>query len=148
MLRDRLRRKLPRVDLKVIFTSSFVQLLRTLTCIHTFIYRYIHTYIHTYIHIEPRDIAPAVAVPLPNEWSYFLLDEFNHHHQHSGMRELYVCMYVCMNNNEKYTYLWLLLVIHIYTNASAQNYVYAMQICMYVCMYVCMHVCMHVWMNR
>lgn len=28
-------------------------------------------------------IAPPVAVPLPNKWSYFLLDDFNHHHQHS-----------------------------------------------------------------
>jgi FTO catalytic domain len=27
---------------------------------------------------------PAVAVPLPNQSCYFLLDDFNHHHQHSG----------------------------------------------------------------
>eukprot|EP01041_Mallomonas_annulata_P005412 gene5412-10828_t len=27
--------------------------------------------------------APPVSVPLPSEWSYFLLDDFNHHHQHS-----------------------------------------------------------------
>jgi len=28
-------------------------------------------------------LAPPVAVPLPSEYSYFLLDEFNHHNQHS-----------------------------------------------------------------
>jgi alpha-ketoglutarate-dependent dioxygenase FTO len=28
--------------------------------------------------------APPVAVPLPNKYTYFLLDDFNHHHQHSG----------------------------------------------------------------
>lgn len=29
-------------------------------------------------------IAPAVAVPLPSGSAYFLLDDFNHHHQHAG----------------------------------------------------------------
>jgi hypothetical protein len=29
-------------------------------------------------------IAPAVAVPLQNRSAYFLLDDFNHHHQHTG----------------------------------------------------------------
>jgi hypothetical protein len=29
-------------------------------------------------------IAPAVAVPLPSNAAYFLLDDFNHHHQHAG----------------------------------------------------------------
>lgn len=29
-------------------------------------------------------IAPAVAVPLPSRAAYFLLDDFNHHHQHAG----------------------------------------------------------------
>ncbi len=29
-------------------------------------------------------IAPALAVPLPSGACYFLLDDFNHHHQHSG----------------------------------------------------------------
>ena len=29
-------------------------------------------------------IAPAVAVPLPSCAAYFLLDDFNHHHQHAG----------------------------------------------------------------
>lgn len=28
--------------------------------------------------------APPLAVPLPTRWSYYLLDDFNHHHQHSG----------------------------------------------------------------
>jgi hypothetical protein len=27
---------------------------------------------------------PPVAVPLPNCSAYFMLDDFNHHHQHSG----------------------------------------------------------------
>ncbi len=27
---------------------------------------------------------PAVSVPLPNQSTYYLLDDFNHHHQHSG----------------------------------------------------------------
>ena len=27
--------------------------------------------------------APPVAVPLPSEWSYYMLDDFNHHHQHA-----------------------------------------------------------------
>lgn len=30
------------------------------------------------------NIAPALAVPLPSGACYFLLDDFNHHHQHSG----------------------------------------------------------------
>lgn len=30
-------------------------------------------------------IAPSVAVPLPSGSCYFLLDDFNHHHQHAGM---------------------------------------------------------------
>jgi alpha-ketoglutarate-dependent dioxygenase FTO len=30
-------------------------------------------------------ITPALAVPLPDQHSYFLLDDFNHHHQHSGI---------------------------------------------------------------
>jgi len=34
-------------------------------------------------HSSSADLPPPVAVSLPNEWSYFLLDEFNHHHQHS-----------------------------------------------------------------
>ena len=29
-------------------------------------------------------IAPALAVPLPSGAAYFLLDDFNHHHQHAG----------------------------------------------------------------
>lgn len=29
-------------------------------------------------------VAPSVAVPLPSGSSYFLLDDFNHHHQHAG----------------------------------------------------------------
>eukprot|EP01038_Epipyxis_sp_PR26KG_P004497 gene4497-6353_t len=32
---------------------------------------------------EKDEIAPPIAVPLPDAWSYYLLDEFNHHHQHS-----------------------------------------------------------------
>lgn len=28
--------------------------------------------------------APPICVPLPNQSAYFLLDDFNHHHQHSG----------------------------------------------------------------
>lgn len=32
-------------------------------------------------------IAPALAVPLPSGACYFLLDDFNHHHQHSGMEQ-------------------------------------------------------------
>ena len=28
-------------------------------------------------------LAPPIAVPLPSEYSYFLLDDFNHHNQHS-----------------------------------------------------------------
>lgn len=27
--------------------------------------------------------APALAVPLPSRHAYYLLDDFNHHHQHS-----------------------------------------------------------------
>jgi hypothetical protein len=27
---------------------------------------------------------PSLAIPLPNESVYYLLDDFNHHHQHSG----------------------------------------------------------------
>jgi len=27
--------------------------------------------------------APPIAFPLPDRWSYFLLDDFNHHHQHA-----------------------------------------------------------------
>jgi hypothetical protein len=33
---------------------------------------------------EAEALPPALAVPLPNKWSYYLLDDFNHHHQHSG----------------------------------------------------------------
>lgn len=33
-------------------------------------------------------IAPALAVPLPSGACYFLLDDFNHHHQHSGKQDL------------------------------------------------------------
>ncbi|CAN0444241.1 unnamed protein product, partial [Hapterophycus canaliculatus] len=29
------------------------------------------------------DRAPAVAVALPSRSAYFLLDDFNHHHQHA-----------------------------------------------------------------
>ena len=29
-------------------------------------------------------ICPPVALPLPNRHAYFLLDDFNHHHQHAG----------------------------------------------------------------
>lgn len=29
-------------------------------------------------------VAPLLAYPLPNQSAYFLLDDFNHHHQHSG----------------------------------------------------------------
>lgn len=32
---------------------------------------------------DTNEIAPPVAVPLPNESCYYLLDDFNHHHQHS-----------------------------------------------------------------
>lgn len=35
---------------------------------------------------ETELTAPPLAVPLPNRWSYYLLDDFNHHHQHSGER--------------------------------------------------------------
>jgi len=28
-------------------------------------------------------MAPPIAFPLPDRWSYFLLDDFNHHHQHA-----------------------------------------------------------------
>jgi FTO catalytic domain len=34
---------------------------------------------------EPELTAPPLAVPLPTKWSYYLLDDFNHHHQHSGV---------------------------------------------------------------
>ena len=34
-------------------------------------------------------IAPALAVPLPSGACYFLLDDFNHHHQHSGKLYIY-----------------------------------------------------------
>lgn len=27
--------------------------------------------------------SPPVSIPLPDKWSYFLLDDFNHHHQHA-----------------------------------------------------------------
>ena len=33
-------------------------------------------------------VAPPVAFDLPNNSAYFLLDDFNHHHQHSGERVL------------------------------------------------------------
>ena len=33
---------------------------------------------------DEEDNAPPLAVPLPNKYSYYLLDDFNHHHQHSG----------------------------------------------------------------
>ena len=34
-------------------------------------------------------VAPPLSINLPNPCAYFLLDDFNHHHQHSGM-----CMYL------------------------------------------------------
>ena len=38
-------------------------------------------------------IAPALAVPLPSGAAYFLLDDFNHHHQHAGAVLLW-CFFV------------------------------------------------------
>jgi hypothetical protein len=70
------------------------------TCIHMYIYLYtqIYTYVHVYtcmymnlniyiiVHIQEEEeeaAPPPLAVPLPNKASYYLLDDFNHHHQHS-----------------------------------------------------------------
>lgn len=33
--------------------------------------------------MKSSNIAPPVAIELPNKYSYYLLDDFNHHHQHS-----------------------------------------------------------------
>ena len=30
-----------------------------------------------------RGVAPPIAVPLPTGSAYYLLDDFNHHHQHA-----------------------------------------------------------------
>ena len=35
------------------------------------------------ISMSPPMIAPSLAIPLPNNSCYFLLDDFNHHHQHA-----------------------------------------------------------------
>lgn len=42
--------------------------------------------------------APPLAVPLPNKFSYYLLDDFNHHHQHSG-NLFAVCTLEGLQNN-------------------------------------------------
>jgi hypothetical protein len=39
--------------------------------------------------MEGARIAPAVAIPLPSRAAYFLLDDFNHHHQHAGRRNAF-----------------------------------------------------------
>jgi hypothetical protein len=34
--------------------------------------------------MKDNNMSPLVAIPLPNRTAYFLLDDFNHHHQHTG----------------------------------------------------------------
>ena len=34
--------------------------------------------------MKSQFIAPPLSIKLPNPCAYFLLDDFNHHHQHSG----------------------------------------------------------------
>jgi len=47
-------------------------------------------------------IAPALAVPLPSGACYFLLDDFNHHHQHSGK----LCLIPILPHNVNYIFVF------------------------------------------
>jgi mRNA N6-methyladenine demethylase len=39
-------------------------------------------------HLNELRAVPSLAIPLPNQSVYYLLDDFNHHHQHSGTDSL------------------------------------------------------------
>lgn len=49
----------------------------------------------------------AVAFPLPNQSTYYLLDDFNHHHQHSGLFFIFIYYFNYINC----IYFYLLIVL-------------------------------------
>ena len=67
--------------------------------------------------------APAIAIPLPSEFTYFLLDEFNHHHQHAvlaGKTDRYSSTHrVCRIDGHSYT-------------SMQQKCIAALQVCLFI----------------